>query len=56
MKSVHLNFVLKLTFEDEFLWRIIEKRLTKIEPKHDKTNKMTFAPAMTQMNLGIRPI
>ena len=30
--------------------------LTKIEPPHDKTNKMTVRPAKTQISLGIRPV
>ena len=28
----------------------------KIEPPHDKTNKMTVHPAKTQVSLGIRPV
>ena len=27
-----------------------------IEPRHDKTNKMTVRPAKTQISLGIRPV
>ena len=26
------------------------------EPRHDKTNKMSVRPAMTQISLGIRPV
>ena len=26
------------------------------EPRHDKTNKVTVRPAMTQISLGIRPV
>ena len=26
------------------------------EPPHDKTNKMTVRPVMTQISLGIRPV
>ena len=29
---------------------------TIIEPRHDKTNKMTVRPAKTQISLGIRPV
>ena len=28
----------------------------KIEPRHDKTNKVTVRPAKTQISLGIRPV
>ena len=27
-----------------------------LEPRHDKTNKMTVRPAKTQISLGIRPV
>ena len=27
-----------------------------IEPRHDKTNKVTVRPARTQISLGIRPV
>ena len=30
--------------------------LRKIEPPHDKINKMTVRPAKTQISLGIRPV
>ena len=30
--------------------------LDKIEPRHDKTNKVTVCPAKTQISLGIRPV
>ena len=29
---------------------------TTIEPRHDKTNKMSVRPAKTQISLGIRPV
>ena len=31
-------------------------RLTKYEPRHDKTNKMAVRPAKTQLSLRIRPV
>ena len=34
--------------------KVKEVSLTIIEPPHDKTNKMTCAPAKTQISLGIR--
>ena len=30
--------------------------MKKIEPRHDKTNKMSVRPAKTQISLGIRPV
>ena len=33
----------------------INKIKMKIEPQHDKTNKMTVRPAKTQISLGIGP-
>ena len=32
------------------------KNNNKIEPRHDKTNKMTVCQAKTQISLGIRPV
>ena len=31
-------------------------RITRFEPRHDKTNKMSVRPAKTQISLGIRPV
>ena len=28
----------------------------RIEPRHDKTNKVTVLPTKTQISLGIRPV
>ena len=33
---------------------VYHKRL--LEPRHDKTNKVTVRPAKTQISLGIRPV
>ena len=32
------------------------QNLRKIEPRHDKTNKMSVCPAKTHISLGIRPV
>ena len=34
----------------------LESRKKHFEPPHDKTNKMTFLPAKTQISLGIRQV
>ena len=34
----------------------LQETKVKIEPPHDKTNKMTVRPAKTQISLGIRPV
>ena len=32
------------------------QQASEFEPRHDKTNKMSVRPAMTQISLGIRPV
>ena len=34
----------------------VQKVATVIEPRHDKTNKMSVRPAKTQISLGIHPV
>ena len=35
---------------------VLRLMYNKIEPQHDKTNKMSVHPAKTQISLGIRPV
>ena len=35
---------------------VIPRAHLTLEPRHDKTNKMSVRPAKTQISLGIRPV
>ena len=57
-KQYHLcDSVVAHTMTTEITW-LMNNVLTSVRyvPVHDKTNKMTLAPAKTQISLGIRPV
>ena len=42
--------------QTEVIICIMKTKITKTEPWHDKTNKVTVCPAKTQISLGIHPV
>ena len=46
--------------DDDATWErseeFITARLELVQPRHDKTNKVTVSPAKTQISLGIHPV
>ena len=50
LNSIETNNLGSFFFQDQL------KNDIPVDPRHDKTNKMTVRPAKTQISLGIRPV
>ena len=50
------NSFLTLSLANRIVFYLSSTPMTKHEPQHAKTNKVTVQPAKTQISLGIRPV
>ena len=52
---IPIAYVLVLSFR-EYFFAIYKLKKIVLEPRHDKTNKISVRPSKTQIGLGIRPV